>query len=91
MAISPGQTYDRNNQSLRGTVDMGDVAPEDAELLANKILAFIFAGLTTNTVIPIAFFENKLTMLVRFYRFVHTYCDLRCLLPCQQAYCNPAT
>ena len=63
MTVAPSETYIANLQKFCGPVDMaGVIDAEDPNRLANRMLGFIFQGLSTNYKIPVAYFlVNQLT------------------------------
>lgn len=63
MTFAPSEKYVTNLQKFCGQVDMGGVVdvPEDNQL-ANKMLGFVYVGLSTSYKIPVAYFlVNQLT------------------------------
>ena len=55
--IAPGEQYDRNLQHYVGAIDMGGIVPEPKDSKpANKIILFLFTGLSTHFKIPVAFY-----------------------------------
>lgn len=60
MTIAPSETYVQNLEKYCGQVDMGGVVEQPEEYrLANRMLGFIFTGLSTYYKIPVAYFLVK--------------------------------
>ena len=60
--LKPKKRYLRNNQVCVGDVDMAGIVDAKKGVLATRMLAFVFRGLSTSLTFPVGyFFVNQLT------------------------------